>query len=98
MNNQETIQRFLEISKRYETLKDSLKEVQEELQKLMTVLGEGAHFQDPETELVYKIQKPTGTYISFKPIDYIRTKKVGEDKGSLAKTEAEKMGYKLGGK
>jgi hypothetical protein len=88
-------QKFLEISKRYETLKEEMAALKPTLQELMTEMGAGTHFQDPETSLVYKITVPTGTYISFDAISYVRTKKSGETKGSLAKTEAVELGYEI---
>jgi len=91
----DTQQKFLEISKRYEALKEEMKALKPTLQELMTELKVGTHFQDPETQLVYRIEVPTGTYVSFDPITYSRTKKVGEDKGSLAKSEAQKLGYNI---
>ena len=87
--------KFLEISKRYETLKEEMKALKPTLQELMTEIGVDAMFQDSETGLVYRIEVPTGTYISFDPITYARTKKVGEDKGSLSKKDAEAAGYTL---
>jgi hypothetical protein len=91
----ETQKKFLEISKRYETLKEEMKAIKPNLTELMLAMGEGTMFQDPETSLVYKIEKPSGTFISFDPISYVRTKKVGEDRGTLSKTEAEKAGFTL---
>jgi hypothetical protein len=89
-------QKFLEISKRYETLKEEMKALKPTLQELMTEIGVGTMFQDAETGLVYRIEVPTGTFISFDPISYSRTKKVGEDKGSLSKKDAEAAGFTLG--
>lgn len=86
-------QKFLEISKRIEVLKEEMKALSPTLEQLMLEIGEGKMFQDPETGLVYKIEVPTGTYIEFKKINYVRTKKAGETKGSLAKSEAEAAGF-----
>ena len=88
-------QKFLEISKRYEVLKEEMKALKPTLQELMFEMGEGAHFQDPADGTVFMIAKPTGTFISFDPISYNRTKKVGENKGSLSMEKAEKLGYSL---
>ncbi len=88
-------QKFLEIAKRYEVLKEEMKALKPTLQDLMTEIGVGEMFQDPSTGLVYKIEVPTGTYISFDPINYVRTKKAGETKGSLSKSDAEAAGFTL---
>lgn len=37
---------------------------------------------------VYKIVKPSGTYVSFKEFDFERTKREGETRGSLSVKEA----------
>lgn len=87
--------KFLEISKRYETLKEEMKALKPTLLELMTEIGTGEMFQDPDSGLVYKIVVPTGTYISFDTISYNRTKKVGEDKGTLSKKDAEAAGFTL---
>lgn len=93
--NTDAQNKFLELSKRFETLKEEMKALKPTLQELMTEIGVGTMFQDSDTGLVYRIEVPTGTYISFDPITYSRTKKVGEDKGSLSKKDAEAAGFTL---
>lgn len=88
-------QKFLELSKQYEALKEQMKEVKPQMQELMKEIGVGEMFQDPETKVVYRIDVPKGTYISFDPINYVRTKKETEKKGSLAKKEATSAGFDL---
>lgn len=88
-------QKFLELSKRYEALKEEMKAIKPTLQELMLEIGEGNHFQDPSDGTVFKIVKPTGTFIQFDPISYERTKRVGETKGSLSMKKAEELGYAL---
>ena len=88
-------QKFLELSKRYEALKEEMKTLKPTLQELMTEIGIGTMFQDSDTMLVYKIVVPTGTYISFDTISYDRTKKETEAKGSLSKKDAEAAGFTL---
>jgi hypothetical protein len=75
-----------------EALKAQLKDNEVQLESVLKALGLNYSFQAPDG-IVYKITKPTGTFISFKEIDYARTKKVGEAKGSLSKTEAKELGY-----
>lgn len=91
----DTQQKFLEISKRLEVLKEESKALYPTLDDLMKEIGVGTMFQDPETGLVYKIEVPTGTFVQYNTISYVRTKKAGETKGSLAKTEAEAAGFVL---
>ena len=91
----ETIDKFLKQVKEYEELKDKLEEVRAELTASMAEIGMNAYFQDQETDLVYKIVKPKGTFISYKDIDYVRTAKEGERQGSLSKKEAQEKGFIL---
>lgn len=87
--------KFLELSKQYEQLKAQMREIKPQLQELMQEIGIGEHFQDPSTLAVYEIVVPTGTFISFDPIAYNRTKLTGEAKGSLSVKKAEELGYSL---
>lgn len=91
----ETQQKFLEISKRVETLKEEMKALLPTMNELMAEMEIGELFQDPETGLVYKIQATKGTYVYFNPIEYVRTKKAGETAGTLSKKEAEEAGFVL---
>ena len=77
-----------------EELKAQMKEVNLALDSILTELGEGNAFQAYDGTVV-KVSKPTGTYIEFKNIDYVRTRREGEVKGSLSKKEAEEMGFIL---
>ena len=85
--------KFLEISKRVEVLKEEMKSLLPTMNELMAEMKVGELFQDSETGLVYKIQAAKGTYVYFNPLEYVRTKKVGEDKGTLSKKEAEEAGF-----
>lgn len=91
----ESQNKFLSLATEFEVLKEQYKKKQEELNSVMADLGIGAIFQDAETGLVFKIVKPSGTYVSFKEIDYVRTAKEGEKAGSLSKKEAEEKGFDL---
>jgi len=87
--------KFLEVSKRYEALKNEMKELKPTIKNLLTEIGVGNHFQDPSTKAVYNVVEPNGTFISFDRISYDRTKLEGEAKGSLSMKKAEELGYKL---
>lgn len=86
--------KFLELANQKEQLVSQLKEIDPLLEELMLEIGKNNYFQSDEG-LVYKIQEPKGTFISFKKIEYVRTKKEGEFKGSLSKKEAEENGFDL---
>jgi len=93
MTDQEN--KFLELSKQYEALKTQMKELKPQLHGLMEEIGVNNYIQDPETMLVYKVVRPTGTFISFDQIGYDRTKTTEEKRGSLSKKEAEEAGFTL---
>lgn len=91
----DTQKKFLEIAKRVEVLKEEMKALLPTMNELMAQLPVNELFQDSETGLVYKIQPAKGTYVYFNPLEYVRTKKEGEDKGTLSKKEAEEAGFVL---
>jgi hypothetical protein len=78
-----------------EELKNQLKNVDAKLEKVMLTLGLGETFQAKDGT-VFKIQEPTGTFITFKKVDYLRTRKEGEKGGNyLSKKEAQELGFDL---
>lgn len=90
--------KFLELAKKSEKLLEELKKAQTELEAEMIAVGLDKYVQDPETLAVYKIIVPSGTFVSFKQIDYKRTNIEGEKGGGpsvLAKKEAEEAGFVL---
>ena len=90
-----TEQEIIKSIEEFERLKDIYKTKKAELHEKLATLGIGKYFQDPTTKLVYKVEKPSGTFISFDEIGYARTKKADEKKGSLSKKEAESQGFIL---
>ena len=79
-----------------ENLKEQLKLKQERLESVLTTLGVDTYWQDPTNDVVYKVYKPSGTFISFKNIDYKRTNLPGETGGGgsvLSKKEAQEKGF-----
>ena len=88
--------KFLEMSKSYEELKTEMKLLKPEMHSLLKEIGVNTYFQDSETMAVYKVEVPTGTFISFDEIGYKRTK-LGEESssGKLAKKEAQEQGFDL---
>ena len=88
-------QNFINLAKKYEQLQKDLEAVRTELNKSMTELKIGTYTQDPETNAVYKIVKPKGTFMYYKDIDFVRTALQGEGSGSLSKKEATENGFTL---
>lgn len=80
---------FVELEKQRKETRD---EYEAALEALFTEMGEGAYFQDDEGT-VYKLVRPTGTWIKFERCGYLRTKREGEVKGSLSAKEAKDAGF-----
>jgi hypothetical protein len=95
MSLTEKQQKFIELSKQSEDLKKQLKEVQSTMESILLEMGTGTHFQDRSDGTVFEVIVPDGTFVSFKKIDYVRTKREGEARGGLAATRAKELGYKL---
>lgn len=88
-------QKLLTLAKQNEELRKTSKELDEEIATLLTEIGLGTMFQDPETGAVYKVVKPKGTFTAFRDIGYDRTVLPGEERGTLSKKEAEAAGFVL---
>jgi hypothetical protein len=85
--------RFIELSKKVEGLKNELKELGTEMEGLLTTIGVGKAFQDTEDGTVFEIVAPKGTFVSFKTVDYERTKRTGETRGTLSMARAKELGF-----
>lgn len=86
---------FIEVSKKYETLKNELKETGKKLEELLQEIGEGSSFQDPTDNTVFEVVVPDGRFISYPKISYNRTKREGERAGSLSVKKAKELGFEL---
>lgn len=85
--------KFIELSKKVENLKNELKDLNSAMEDLLTTIGVGKAFQDPEDGTVFEIVTPKGTFVSFKTVDYERTKRAGEARGSLSMARAKELGF-----
>jgi len=88
-------EKLLFLAKQKEALVEQLKELNKELEVVLLEVGVDKYIQDPETLLVYKVVKPKGTFVSFKEVDYVRTKKESEERGDLSVKEAKAAGFVL---
>lgn len=82
-----------EIEKYYEDLEQAIKDVVKEGGGPADD-GIGAMFQ-AQDGTVYKMVKPAGTFVSYKELNYVRTKRSGEERGSLSVKEAQGSGFKV---
>jgi len=88
-------QEFLQLARKKETLARELKQADRELAEIMRRLPLGWMFQDPEDGTVYQIIAPSGTFVDFRNIDYTRTRKEGESRGTLSVKAAQEAGFKV---
>lgn len=70
-----------EIEEYYKLLEATLSEVAQEV-------GLNGYFQ-ADDGTIYKIVKPEGRFVMFKDLEYLRTKREGESRGTLSRKEGE---------
>jgi len=90
--------KFLELAEKREAAKQVLKDTQEEFDQLMQDIGVGSMFQDAGG-VVYQIEVPKGSFISYPQIGYKRTRGKEGDPSSggtfLGKKEAKENGFNV---
>jgi hypothetical protein len=85
--------RMVELAEQKEALKRQLKEVDTALETVLKALGEGEVFQGGDGT-VYRVEKHTGSFISFPDLTVKRTRKEGEKGGNyLSKKEVQELGF-----
>jgi hypothetical protein len=91
--NTETINQFLALVKETEEKLKEWRQSRRKLEDCMRILPLGMIFQDPNDKIVYQIMAPSGVFVEFKNIDYIRTRKEGEKAGTLSIVAAKEAGF-----
>jgi len=87
-------QQFVKLEKQREAAKQVFADVNAALSEVVKEIGTDKYFQD-EDGTVYKTTVPKGRWVEFETVGYLRTRRPGEDKGSLSAKEAETAGFKL---
>lgn len=82
--------RLMELSYKKDELKKQYEELNTELEQVLITLGVDSFFEDAEGT-VYKVVIPKGSFVSFKHIDYVRTRRGMEKVGSLSMKEAKEL-------
>lgn len=80
--------------KEFEQVKTLYKYYKKCIDIILKDLPQGLIFQDDD-KIVYKVVKPKGTYVDFKEVDYVRTRKEDEKIGTLSLKEAKEEGFEL---
>ena len=83
-------QKLVELSYKKDELKTKYEELNKELEEVLTYLGVDTFFKDKEGT-VYKVVVPKGSFVSFKHIDFVRTRRGMEKVGSLSQKEAKEL-------
>jgi hypothetical protein len=87
-------QRLVDLDKKKEEYKKYIEELQEATAAVASEIGINGYFQDHEGT-VYKAVVPDGKFVYFEKISYVRTKRAGEERGSLSVKEAKEAGFNI---
>lgn len=82
------------LSLQKERLKKEMEDINSKLDEVLKGLGLGHMFQ-AQDGTVFRVSKPAGTFITFREIDYDRTRREGEKSGSLSLTDARNAGFEV---
>lgn len=87
--------RFVELARRKdEEIKKFYEDFETAITELVAEQGVGSYFQD-ESGTVYKLVECDGRYVKFDRFGYLRTKRAGEERGSLSMKEAREKGFNV---
>lgn len=86
--------RFVELERQKASYKSFLAELEQATKDVAEEVGVDGFFQDDQG-VVYQIVIPSGEFIYFKKVGYLRTKREGEAKGSLSMAAAKEAGFTL---
>ena len=87
-------QRFVELERKKDEIKRFYEDFEKALSELVEEQGIGSLFQD-EQGTVYKLERCAGRYVKFDEYSYSRTKRPGEERGSLSMKEAREKGFNV---
>lgn len=79
--------RLIELDLKKPEIKAYYEELEKVIAEVATEIPLNGYFK-ADDGTVYKIVKPTGTFVTFKAVDFERTKREGETRGSLSMKEA----------
>ena len=84
--------------KKFVELEQKRKQFLEEFDAALLAVAEetgiGNYFQSDD-QVVYKIITPTGRYVKFDTVSYLRTKRGDERQGTLSAKEATEHGFEV---
>jgi predicted sulfurtransferase len=86
--------RFVELERRKDEIKKFYEDFEVATTELIAEQGINSYFQD-ESGTVYKLVECDGRYVKFDRFGYLRTKRPGEERGSLSMKEAKEKGFNV---
>lgn len=87
-------QKLIQLDLRKKEIDSFYEELEKALSDVASEIGLNSYFQSSDGT-VYKIVKPTGTFVSFRDLGYNRTKREGEERGTLSVKEAQSAGFNV---
>src|SRR5262245_49679425 len=79
--------KLVELDLRKKEVEDYYQDLEKAVAAVHAEIGLNGYFK-AEDGTVYKIVKPPGRFVLFKDLDFVRTKREGELRGTLSMTEA----------
>lgn len=87
--------RFIELDRKKNEVKKFFEDYKAAVDELVKTYGVGHAFQDPEG-IVYQLVELDGKWVNFERYGVERTKRPGEERGSLSVKKAKELGFKVG--
>jgi tRNA uridine 5-carbamoylmethylation protein Kti12 len=84
--------RFVELERKKDEVKKYYEDLEKATAELIAEQGLNSYFQDAEGT-VYKLVELDGRFVKFDRFGYVRTKRAGEERGSLSMKEAKERGF-----
>lgn len=88
----ENQKRFVELERRKDEIKQFYADFERATLELIREQGVNSYFRD-EQGTVYKLVDCDGRFVKFDRYSYVRTKRPGEERGSLSMKEAKEHGF-----
>lgn len=86
--------RFIELERRKDEIKKYYEDLETALTELVAEQGINSYFQDDQG-IVYKLIECEGRWVKFDKFGYTRTKRAGEERGTLSAKEARERGFAI---
>jgi len=86
--------KLIKLDRQKDEVKKFFEEYQSTIKELITLYGFNHNFQD-EMGVVYQLVELEGRYVNFDRYGLERTRRPGEDRGSLSLKKARELGYSV---